>query len=71
MADFSKYLFEAGKTKTVVIEHTTGTDPRINGDKTEIPDQDYRHLERAIYRGGKLLTRTKKTGALDESELAK
>ncbi|SCU91547.1 conserved hypothetical protein [Cupriavidus necator] len=71
VADFSKYLFAAGKTKSVVIGHTTNTDPRINGDKTGIPDQDYRHLERAIYRGGKLLTKTRKTGALDERELAK
>ncbi|KAF7963910.1 hypothetical protein AWV80_04435 [Cupriavidus sp. UYMU48A] len=71
VADFSMYLFEAGKTKSVVIGHTTKAGPQINGDNTGIAGQDYRHLERAIYRGGKLLTKTKKAGALDERELAK
>ncbi|ODV43327.1 hypothetical protein AWV79_18145 [Cupriavidus sp. UYMMa02A] len=31
VADFSKYLIDAGKTKSVVIGHTTKADPLING----------------------------------------
>lgn len=72
VADFSKRLYEAGKTKSAVIGHTTEANPEINGrGKTKNPDQDYRFGQRAIYKNGSLVLLTNRQGALDEAELAK
>lgn len=70
-ADFSKRLYEAGKTKSAVIGHTTNATPAFNGEgKTADAEQDYRHDERAIFKNGRLVTLTKKKGALDEGGLS-
>lgn len=41
--------------KAVVIGHFTKANPKINGEKTTIAEQDYRHGTRRIYHNGKLI----------------
>ncbi|CAM9223854.1 hypothetical protein [Acinetobacter bereziniae] len=68
---WSKKLYSLGKTKSVVIGHTTNTSPLINGASTKPNDQSYMWLERAIYKNGQLITLTKSKGLLDEDALTK
>jgi hypothetical protein len=71
-ADFSKHLYEAGKTRSSVVGHTENATPAYNGGgKTKDEDQDYRHGKRAIFKNGKLIKNTSQKGMLDEAELAK
>jgi len=71
-ADFSKRLYETGKTKSAVIGHIINATPAINGEgKTESKAQDYRHGPRAIFKNGKLTKQTSQQGMLDEAGLAK
>ncbi|MET0356155.1 MAG: hypothetical protein ABW044_05215 [Cellvibrio sp.] len=62
--EFSEQLYRAGKKKSYVIGHTDKSNPNINGPKTTIKEQDYRHGERAIYSNGKLLEITSKKGII-------
>jgi RHS repeat-associated protein len=66
VADFSKLLFDAGKTNAVAIGHVTSANPLINGipvldkegniiDGTKNEEQDYRHGKRAVYHNGEVL----------------
>lgn len=71
VADFSRHLYTAGKTRSVVIGHMTNADPLIRGVATTISEQDYRHQVRAIYRNGELIAKTRKIGALNEHELSR
>lgn len=64
-------LFELGKTKSVVIGHTTNTSPLINGSSTKTNEQSYMWFERAIHKNGKLQFLTKAKGFLDEEALTK
>jgi len=68
---FSEELFEAGKKKSYVIGHTDKSNPNINGDKTTIKQQDYRHGERAIYSNGKLVKKTTKEGIIPHDKVQK
>ncbi|ABC32268.1 hypothetical protein HCH_05610 [Hahella chejuensis KCTC 2396] len=63
----SDELQSAGKSKALVIGHTTRGNPLINGKNTTLLQQDYRHGERKIYSNGKLVLTTKQKGYLDES----
>lgn len=71
VSEWSKILYAAGKTKSVVIGHTTNTSPLINGSSTKTNEQSYMWLERAIYKNGKLQFLTKAKGFLDEEALTK
>lgn len=71
-ADFSKRLYDAGKTKSAVIGHIINATPSINGEgKTDSKAQDYRHGPRAIFKNGKLTSQTSQKGAIDEGALEK
>ena len=70
-SNWSKNLYASGKTKSVVIGHTTNTNPLIHGSSTKPNEQSYMWLERAIYRNGKLQQLTKTKGFLDEEALTK
>lgn len=60
----SEKLFDSGKTKAVAIGHLSRSHPMINGPKTKIKEQDYRHGKRAVYHNGKVLFTTSKSGDL-------
>ena len=47
-------LYEAGKEESVVIGHSEKANPNINGSKTTIKQQDYRHGKRQIFNNGKI-----------------
>ena len=47
----SKQLFDAGKTRSVVIGHASKANPNIGG-TTSVIKQDYRHGTRIIYHNG-------------------
>ncbi len=57
------------RKKAYVIGHTDISNPNINGSKTTIKQQDYRHGERSIYHNGKLLKMTKKNGVIAHDEI--
>lgn len=65
----SKLLHKAGKTGSFVIGHVTKSSPNIKGKKTTNKEQDYRHGSRVVYRNGKVIFKTKKSGFLKESEI--
>ena len=71
VSNWSKILYDAGKTKSVVIGHTTNTSPLINGQSTKANEQSYMWLERAVYKNGKLQFLTKAKGFLNEEQLTK
>jgi hypothetical protein len=68
-SEFSKKLADAGKTKSAVIGSATKSNPNINGNKTKLVEQDYRHGTRAVYKGGNRLYETKTKGALSEETI--
>ncbi len=68
--EFSKNLFSSGKTRAVSIGHTEKANPKIYGDKTTIPQQDYRHGERAIYHNERKTDYTDKTGYISDDEIS-
>lgn len=61
---FSQGLQEAGRTDGVVIGHRSKANPLINGSKTTLNQQDYRHGERAIYHNGTLKLITNEKGRI-------
>ena len=65
-AALSKHLYNAGKTRSVVIGHTDYANPNRGGTK-EISKQDYRHEERAIYNNGRLIAKTRLEGRIPPS----
>ena len=65
----SKELYSAGRKLAYVIAHTKKSNPNIDGEKTTIPGQDYRHGERAIIHNGKILYTTNKEGYLNHDEI--
>ena len=67
--EFSEQIYSAGKKKAYVIGHTDKSNPNINGPKTTIKQQDYRHGERSVYHNGKLLKKTKKEGLISHEEI--
>ncbi|TDR30403.1 hypothetical protein [Hydromonas duriensis] len=67
--DLSEYLYEAGKTKSIVIGHNTKANPNINGSKTTIQEQDYRSGERIGYNNGKAVLTTYVTGRISAQSI--
>jgi hypothetical protein len=67
--EFSEQIYKAGRKKAYVIGHTDKSNPNINGSKTTIKEQDYRHGERSIYHNGRLLKTTKKEGLISHDEI--
>ncbi|MCU0440678.1 MAG: hypothetical protein MUC49_22515 [Raineya sp.] len=60
-SEFSRQLFENGKTRSVVIGHVDYANPNRH---TTLKGDDYRHGVRRIYHGGKVLFRTKNEGRI-------
>jgi hypothetical protein len=60
--ELSELLLNAGKKLSYVIGHTDKSNPNINGGKTTIRQQDYRHGERAVFHGGEQILLTKEKG---------
>ena len=67
--EFSEQIYNAGRKKAYVIGHTDKSNPNINGAKTTIKQQDYRHGERSIYHNGILLKTTKQKGIIAHDEI--
>ncbi len=67
--EFSEQIYKAGRKKAYVIGHTDKSNPNINGSKTTLKQQDYRHGERSIYHNGSLLKKTKKIGIISHDEI--
>ena len=67
--EVSEQIHKAGRTKAYVIGHTDKSNPNINGSKTRIKQQDYRHGERSIYHNGELLIKTMKNGIIVHDEI--
>lgn len=67
--EFSEQIYKAGRKKAYVIGHTDKSNPNINGAKTTIKQQDYRHGERSIYHNGRLLNTTTKKGIISHDEI--
>jgi hypothetical protein len=67
----SKRLFAAGCFEAVVIGHTDKANPLINGSKTTIQQQDYRHGARAIFHNGKIVKNLNNKGAIEYTEIRK
>jgi RHS repeat-associated protein len=64
--NLSTNLFDAGKTNAVVIAHTEKANPNINGGKTTLKQQDYRHGPRSVYHNGKVLFSTNVRGNISQ-----
>ncbi len=62
--EISELLFGAGKKNAVVIGHATKGNPNINGSRTTIREQDYRHGHRVVYHNGSILFETREKGYL-------
>ncbi|MES2732404.1 MAG: RHS repeat-associated core domain-containing protein, partial [Bacteroidota bacterium] len=70
VSDFSKNLFEAGKTRAVVIGHAQQANPSIKGEgKTGSKQQDYRHGLRIVYHNGQELFRTTQEGRIKAKQI--
>ncbi len=67
--EISEQIYKAGRKKAYVIGHTDKSNPNINGSKTTIKQQDYRHGERSIYHNGGLLIKIKKKGIVAHDEI--
>ena len=67
--EISEQIYKSGRKKAYVIGHTDKSNPNINGSKTTIKQQDYRHGERSIYHNGKLLKKTTKKGIISHDEM--
>lgn len=65
---FSKHIYNAGKTKSIVIAHGTKSNPNMH--KT-LKGDDYRHGFRRIFHNGKQLFTTRKEGRITASEINK
>jgi RHS repeat-associated protein len=64
--NISQALYDAGKTRAVVIGHLERANPNINGDKTTNKEQDYRHGPRAVYHNGEVLFTTSAKGRIKQ-----
>lgn len=67
--DLSEMLHKAGKTRAVVIGHSTKANPNINGVETTNKGQDYRHGERVIFHNGEVILITTKQGRITAPEI--
>ena len=67
----SKKLFEAGRADAVVVGHLDKANPSINGAKTTIKEQDYRHGHRAIFHQGKKVQTITEKGAISYDTIRK
>lgn len=62
-------LWGADRKSAYVIGHTSKSNPNINGAKTTIAAQDYRHGKRAIIKNGDVLYTTTKKGYLEHDAI--
>ncbi|WP_392420088.1 hypothetical protein ACF3OE_12405 [Capnocytophaga canis] len=79
--DLSENLYDAGKSNSVVIGHTTKANPNLpttvkgekeadkDWEKRKIIEQDYRHGERRVYNNGEVILTTKKQGRITGKEI--
>lgn len=67
--EFSIQIYNAGRTRSYVIGHNDKSNPNINGAKTTIEEQYYRHGERSIHNNGKLLKKTTEKGVIYHDEI--
>ena len=67
--EISEQIYKVGRKNAYVIGHTDKSNPNINGPKTMIKQQDYRHGERSIYHNGGLLMNTNKKGIIEHAEI--
>ncbi|GJH27830.1 hypothetical protein [Caballeronia novacaledonica] len=72
-ADFSRFLFIAGKTHSAVIGHVDKANPNrpVKSGVARFIDQDYRWGQRAIYKDGNLKAITRQEGATNERAFSK
>jgi len=66
---FSKELSSAGKSQAYVIGHMKKSNPLINGSKTTIQAQDYRHGKRAIIFDGDIIKETNQKGLIKHADI--
>jgi hypothetical protein len=69
--NLSEALYKAGKTNAVVVAHLDQANPNIDGSKTTVKGQDYRHGTRIVYHNGKELFRTNEKGRIKSSTIQK
>lgn len=67
--ELSELLYEAGKKESVVIGHSEKANPKINGSKTTIKQQDYRHGKRQVFNNGKIILTTYKKGRITYNDI--
>ena len=79
--NLSQYLYEAGKTESVVIGHSTKANPNLPSTKRKKGEtdkewnrranisQDYRHGERKVYHNGKVILTTTNEGRITGKEI--
>ncbi len=67
--NLSQNLYGAGKTNAVVVAHGTKANPNINGDKTTVKGQDYRHGTRVVYHNGSVLFSTQAKGHISQKTI--
>ena len=79
--NLSQFLYEAGKTESVVIGHSTEANPNLPSTKRKkgVTDkewkeranisQDYHHGERKVYNNGKVILTTTKEGRITGEEI--
>ena len=68
--EMSELLFKANKKNGVVIGHATKGNPNINGSRTTIKQQDYRHGHRVVYYNGNILFETREKGYLKQDVIS-
>lgn len=70
--NLSQYLYDAGKTESMVIGHSTkrkkGETDKEWKERANI-SQDYRHGERMFYNNGKVILTTTKEGKITGEEI--
>ena len=79
--NLSQYLYDAGKTESMVIGHSTEANPNLPSTKRKKGEtdkewkeranisQDYRHGERKFYNNGKVILTTTKEGRITGEEI--
>lgn len=66
----SQALFDAGKSRSIVIGHADYTNPNRGG-TTDVSKQDYRHGLRIIYKNGKIILKTQQEGRISSAVIKK
>lgn len=69
--NLSEYFYSDGKTRVVILGHATKANPSINGERTTIAAQDYRHGKRIAVHNGKILFSTTRKKHIGRDEILK